>query len=148
VLIAPLAHTPVFQAMFAYQEQAEAPFALGQLECITEFVGLPTAKCDLTLSLQVQADGSFTGALEYDADLFDAPSVQVWANALTQMLTGLTQEPAKPVLALPLLTPTERTTLLAQSAGPALTLPTHTATLPALFEGASTSASSCAGAVI
>jgi nonribosomal peptide synthetase DhbF len=129
-----LAHTPVFQAMFAYQEQAEAPFALGQLECITEFVGLPTAKCDLTLSLQVQADGSFTGALEYDADLFDAPSVQVWANALTQMLTGLTQEPAKPVLALPLLTPTERTTLLAQSAGPALTLPTHTATLPALFE--------------
>ena len=61
----------------SHQEQGQQAFALGNLECLAEFANLPTAKCDLVLSLQAQADGSFSGALEYDADLFDAASVQV-----------------------------------------------------------------------
>ena len=38
-------------------------------------VGLSQAKFDLSLSLRAQEDGSITGVVEYDADLFDASRI-------------------------------------------------------------------------
>jgi non-ribosomal peptide synthetase component F len=128
-----LAQTPLFQTMFAFQADAPALLALNDLVVTQEEVMLPTAKFDLTLALAPTPTGAIQGALEYDADLFDQGSVRAWAQAFTQLVSALVQDPSQAICTLPLLTPDERTALLAASAGPVVELPQAQLTLPALF---------------
>ena len=127
-----LAHTPVFQAMLSFQTQGESSFCLGDLLCTSESVGLPTAKLDLTLYLGKTPDGGLGGSFEFDADLFDAASVNRWVLAFEQCLTGLAADPSQPVLTLPLVDETARTALLALSHGKDVAL-SGELSLPARF---------------
>ncbi|MFM8801972.1 MAG: condensation domain-containing protein, partial [Tagaea sp.] len=108
-----LAHTPLFQAMFAWQSQDPAALALDGLAVSTREVGLAQAKFDLTLSLAPQAGGAIAGAIEYDADLFEAATVERWAEMLTTLLDALDASPADtPVGLLALASAADRAALM------------------------------------
>ncbi|HQS93017.1 condensation domain-containing protein, partial [Polaromonas sp.] len=92
-----LAHTPLFQAMFAWQSQDAAQLVLPELEVTAVEAALEQAKFDVTLSLSPGADGGMTGTLEYDADLFDTDTVANWTTMLVQLLEGLAEVPAHSV---------------------------------------------------
>ncbi|MFY9137451.1 amino acid adenylation domain-containing protein, partial [Zwartia sp.] len=112
-----LSHAPVFQAMLSLQTQGETDFKLGSLRCTPESVGLPTAKLDLTLYLTKQLNGELTGSFEFDADLFEASSVKIWAQVFEQMLQGFVEHPDAALITLSAINQSTRETVLAQSAG-------------------------------
>ena len=66
-----LSHSPVYQAMFAWQSQGGGDLRLAGVTAEAVALGLGQAKVDLTLSLGPAADGGIVGGLEYDADLFE-----------------------------------------------------------------------------
>ena len=90
-----LAHTPVFQVMFDWQvrgsdEGTSERWGREGLTIKPHPVGLSQAKFDLSLSLRAQEDGSITGVVEYDADLFDASRIVTdmkrWERLLGQLI--------------------------------------------------------------
>ena len=112
-----LSHSPVFQAMLSLQTQGETQFKLGDLECTSESVGLPTAKLDLTLYLTKQSNGELTGSFEFDADLFETTTVENWAQAFVHTLKGFVDQPNAPLVTLPVMSQATREAVLSQSAG-------------------------------
>ena len=64
-----LAHTPVFQAMLAWQSQERGGLSLPGVSAEELALSPGEAKFDVTLSLSPAADGGVSGVLEYDADL-------------------------------------------------------------------------------
>ncbi|MBU3584556.1 hypothetical protein ICN41_11215, partial [Polynucleobacter sp. 15G-AUS-farblos] len=97
-----LLHTPVFQAMLAYETAPKASIELGNIITETQIISPPTAKFDITLHLNLTPAGTLTGSFEYDADLFAPASVQAWVKSFTQLLTHLVANPQLPVHSLPL----------------------------------------------
>ncbi|MBZ1351825.1 non-ribosomal peptide synthetase, partial [Alcaligenaceae bacterium LF4-65] len=98
-----LSHTPVFQAMLAFQSQEQVELKLGELSCSFETVTLPRAKLDLNLALSVSASGALEGMFEYDADLFAESSVEIWREAFERLVQGLTASVDAPVKTLALM---------------------------------------------
>ncbi len=129
-----LSQTPVFQAMFAYQNEAQETLNFEGLSALVEPVFLPTTKCDLTFYTTLNAQAAIEGSIEYDADLFDKSSVQSWAQAFQCLVQGLVQDPEQLVMALPLMDSDVRVQLIAESEGLVMTLEQDLLTLPALFE--------------
>jgi amino acid adenylation domain-containing protein len=82
-------HTPVFQAGFAWQSEPQPALNLPGLDATAMAVAPSTAKFDLTLNLGLQADGSVSGFLEYDASLFDAATVARWSTYFTRTLAAM-----------------------------------------------------------
>ncbi len=77
-----LARKPLFQVMLRPPERAAAPpwsCRASPLEPLEVDPG--TAKFDLALSL-AESDGGFAAAIEYSADLFDAPTIARLAERL------------------------------------------------------------------
>ncbi|MEO5344316.1 MAG: condensation domain-containing protein, partial [Gammaproteobacteria bacterium SHHR-1] len=95
-----LAHTPLFQVMFAWQSQESTAWVLPGLEVHPRPLGLSQAKFDLTLSLQPAEAGAILGGMEFDADLFEQASLSAWAQMLLRLLQGLVDSPAERPLAL------------------------------------------------
>ena len=118
-----LSHTPVFQAMLAWQNQEVASMALDGLLLTPLALKLDHTKFDLTLSLGPMPDGSIRGMVEYDASLFSETRVAQW---MTWFLRLLEQAPAlnvtdTPADALSLLDDAERQrvlTLFSQNEAP------------------------------
>ena len=130
-----LSHTPVFQAMLAWQNQEIASMALDGLSLVPLTLELDHTKFDLTLSLGPMPDGSIQGIVEYDASLFTTSRIQQW---MVWFLHTLEQAPAlsasdTPFNTLSLLNHTERQRVLTYTSttvGAALV--NHT--VPELFE--------------
>jgi non-ribosomal peptide synthetase component F len=129
-----LAHTPLFQAMFAWQPKSNIEFELSGLECHFETVVPPNAKFDLTLFLAPSDDGPCIGGFEYDADLFDAGVVGSWAQSFVTLLAGLCDSPDNLIYELPLLDARGINGQVAMSQGPVVSLAQEPASLPELFE--------------
>ncbi|HEX8275787.1 MAG TPA: amino acid adenylation domain-containing protein [Longimicrobiaceae bacterium] len=108
--------TPVFQVMFVHQAapetRAEAPGADGPAWA-TEPAGTGTAKFDLVVSFVEHARG-IAAVLDYDADLFDEPTVERMGRHLLALLDAVAADPHSPLSALPLLPPDEERRLLAE----------------------------------
>ena len=121
-----LGTTPLFAAMLAFQGPYPRPPVLPGLTA--EIVPVPTgtAKLDLLLDLG-ERDGSFAGFLEYDADLFDPPSIDRLLGHLRSLLTAAVADPGLRLADLPLLRAPERQQLLEWNATavvyPAVTIP-------------------------
>jgi thioesterase domain-containing protein len=86
-----IAHAPIFQVMFAWQNVPPGKLELRGLEVLPfEAQAGDTSKFDLSLSLQ-EVDGRIVGAMEYAAALFDASTiarhVEHWRRLLEAMLT-------------------------------------------------------------
>jgi amino acid adenylation domain-containing protein len=106
------AHSPIFQAMFALQN---APMGGGsELPGLTmrPLAGSETAaKYDLTLAL-TEGSGGIGGTLEYNVDLFDAPTMVRMLDHWRALLAGVVADSGSRLSALPLLGAVERQQLL------------------------------------
>jgi amino acid adenylation domain-containing protein len=105
-----LSRSPLFQVMFVMHETAE-PVALDGLSVRAREIDSGVARFDLTLWASEIGD-EIDIALEYNTDLFDAATVDRLVEHYRMLLAGIVADPAKPVAALPLLTPDEHERLL------------------------------------
>lgn len=112
-----LSRTPLFQVMFILQNAPSAgisPAGSGlRLTPIETHSG--TATFELTLSLTETPSGLY-GALEYNADLFEAATIERLLAHFRNLLEGLVAVPHEVIGRLPLLTEEERRLLAAWNA--------------------------------
>ncbi len=104
-----LSHAPLFQAMFVFRVPMP-PLDLPDLRLQRLDVDTGSAQCDLSLriSSEVEGVGDF---IEYNTDLFDAPTIARMADHLRTLLEGIVANPDCRISALPLLTPADLQTL-------------------------------------
>ncbi|HKX27256.1 MAG TPA: MupA/Atu3671 family FMN-dependent luciferase-like monooxygenase, partial [Blastocatellia bacterium] len=120
--------SPIFQAMFIMQKahlpghEGLASLAIGESGSRLELGALPlesvrvaqqAAQFDLTL-VMAEADGGLTASLQYNTDLFDAPTAARLADHFQTLLKGLVAAPDHPISSIPMLTPAERRSLLVE----------------------------------
>lgn len=106
-----LNHSPLFQAMFIFQNAPREDFRLPSLSANRVQTPRHVAKFDLTLSLS-EEDGGVVGDLEYNADLFEPGTAQRFADHYSALLAGAAADPHVAIARLPLLTEAERERLL------------------------------------
>lgn len=128
-----LSHNPLFQVMFAYQNEPSVnDLKPTGLNLNAYQVNTGTAMFDLVLFLEETPQG-INVVWDYDADLFDAATIRRLASHFEQLVTGLATNPAQPVLQLPLLAEVERQQILVDWNQTATPFPDEQ-TLPQLFE--------------
>ena len=106
-----LSHQPLFQVMFVLQENLTPELVLPGLTLKRLETDSKTAKFDLTLYL-VDSEPAITGAFEYSSDLFEAATIDRAIAHFTTLLEGIVTNPDRRLSELPLLTESERQTLL------------------------------------
>ena len=97
--------TPLFQTMAILHSQDEdaAPDTFAGLGFEFFDAGFRQAKFDLMLEAWRDEDG-LSLLLDYDAELFDAPTVATLAQRFVVLLGAIVAEPSRPVADLPILT--------------------------------------------
>ncbi|HVS00196.1 MAG TPA: amino acid adenylation domain-containing protein, partial [Thermoanaerobaculia bacterium] len=106
-----LAHTPLFQAMFALQNAPVERLAIRDLRLRPAGGAGTTAKFDLTLSLQ-EWSGGLSGAIEYATDLFDAATIDRLIGHFERLFAVSIATPDVPILGFSLLNAAERSQIL------------------------------------
>ncbi|MEA2693633.1 MAG: hypothetical protein QOJ16_3020, partial [Acidobacteriota bacterium] len=108
-----LDHTPLFQAMFVFDERAVPPGSaeLSGLRLSGAEAGVQTVKFDLTLIVQRGPLG-LDLRLGYNSALFFAPTVDRLLGQVTALVEAVIAEPERPVVELALLSAAERHQLL------------------------------------
>ncbi|MGW6911272.1 amino acid adenylation domain-containing protein [Streptomyces sp. NPDC054940] len=122
---------PLFQVMLTVNQEAIAPTLPG-LEVTVGDVPGDHAKFDLSLTLVESREGGWSGSVEYASDLFDRATAESVAARYLRLLEEVAAAPARPLHALPLLTPAEREDVLLRRGG--TVRPLSRASLPELFE--------------
>ncbi|HEU4558809.1 MAG TPA: amino acid adenylation domain-containing protein [Longimicrobium sp.] len=103
-----LAHTPVFQVTFAWQNAPDESLDLPALHsAAVPGPAHETAKFDLTLSLGESGD-RIVGALNYASALFERSTVERWAGHLRRVLQEMVADESRRVERLALLGADER----------------------------------------
>ncbi|HEV7506854.1 MAG TPA: non-ribosomal peptide synthase/polyketide synthase [Thermoanaerobaculia bacterium] len=102
-----LAVNPLFQIMFQMQNVPQASAELPGLSLQPMEAERGAAMFELVLSLR-DAGRGFGGTLEYDADLFEATTIERLAGHWTALLAGVAERPDLPLSRLPLLSAAER----------------------------------------
>ncbi|HEX7239937.1 MAG TPA: amino acid adenylation domain-containing protein, partial [Longimicrobiaceae bacterium] len=108
-----LAHTPLFQSVFALQNQERGELRMGSLEAEPLDGGAETARFDLRLAM-AEAEGGMEGSLLYRSDLFDAATAERLVGHLSMLLAEMAADPDRPLSALPAATPAERERMLVE----------------------------------
>src|SRR6185312_5076034 len=106
-----LAHTPVFQVMFAWQNAPSGMLSLPGLEATNLRVPTVSAAFDLALELQA-AGGAIAGTLTYATALFDRPTIERYTAYWRRMLQAMAEDETQPVSGLPWMDDTERREVL------------------------------------
>ncbi|MEH2270284.1 MAG: condensation domain-containing protein, partial [Nostoc sp.] len=101
-----LSQMPLFQVMFAWQEDTQKKLTLPGLTLNWLPTHGQTAKFDLTLHI-VNAEPELRGCLEYDIDLFDAETITRMVEHFCTLLEGIVANPQARLSDLPLLTADE-----------------------------------------
>ncbi|MEH1973948.1 MAG: amino acid adenylation domain-containing protein [Nostoc sp.] len=101
-----LSHMPLFQVMFAWQEDTQKELTLPGLTLNWLPTHGQTAKFDLTLHI-VNAEPELRGCLEYDIDLFNAETITRIVEHFCTLLEGIVANPQARLSDLPLLTADE-----------------------------------------
>ncbi|MCR3750885.1 non-ribosomal peptide synthase/polyketide synthase [Lentzea californiensis] len=106
-----VSRNPLFDVMVLLQNAEGTPPRLPGLE--VERVGLSRrdAIFDLTIEFQ-ERDGLLEGLVEYNTDLFDATTVERFADHLVRLLDGVATGPSRPLGELPWLSDAERDQVL------------------------------------
>ncbi|HEX8697002.1 MAG TPA: amino acid adenylation domain-containing protein, partial [Longimicrobium sp.] len=107
-----LAHSPVFQVMFAWQNAPRGSLELPGLT-LGPVPGPPraTSRFDLSLSLQEEG-GRIVGGVEYATSLFERATVERYVDYLRRVLEEMAADADRPVERLDLLPEAERRQLL------------------------------------
>jgi amino acid adenylation domain-containing protein/non-ribosomal peptide synthase protein (TIGR01720 family) len=106
-----LSYSPLFQVMFILQNAPVQARQLPELTLSPLEVHSNTAKFDLTLTV-VEDKDRLHGMLEYNADLFDAPTIRRMLKHFQRLLEGIAGDSQQPISDLPLLTEAERHLML------------------------------------
>ncbi|CAG0906061.1 unnamed protein product, partial [Darwinula stevensoni] len=106
-----MAHSPIFQIMFAWQNAPQQKLKLGDLELEELNIGAQTAQFDLSLSLQEEG-GEITGALNYASSLYDESSIERYLGYFHALLRGMVEEPKRNIGAIEILGLQEKRLLL------------------------------------
>nr|WP_240492598.1 non-ribosomal peptide synthetase [Photorhabdus namnaonensis] len=106
-----LAHTPLFQVMFAWQSNENKDWTLPGLVVSPVGQAFDGAKFDLELSLS-EMDGRIVGYLNYATALFDQLAIERQVGYLHTVLREMAANPQQPVGKIDILTVAERKLLL------------------------------------
>ena len=106
-----LSHSPVFQVMFALQENVDAELVLPGLSVETMDTGYQVAKFDLSLTIDTTADGLLS-SWQYCVDLFEADTIVRLAESFELLLRAVVARPEQPVGNVPLMTQAEQDRVL------------------------------------
>ncbi|WP_031282579.1 condensation domain-containing protein, partial [Photorhabdus temperata] len=106
-----LAHTPLFQVMFAWQSTEGTEWQLPGLAVSPVNQAFDVVKFDLELSLSEEA-GGVVGALSYASALFDAPTMARQVGYLHAVLQAMVAQAQQPVGTIDILASAERRLLL------------------------------------
>ncbi len=106
-----MSHTPLFQVVFALQNAPTETLELPGLRLHSLQIESGLAKFDLVLTMVQEEDG-LHGAVEYNADLFDATTIERMLRHFEVMLEGIVADPDRSLSMLPLLTEAEKSQLL------------------------------------
>jgi len=93
--------TPLFEVLVTLQNAGNRLPALAGLTAGELTLPMTTAGFDLSVEFEERPDG-LRGLLNYNTDLFDATTMDRFAEHLTVLLTAVTAEPDRPVDTLPL----------------------------------------------
>jgi len=118
-----LAHTPVFQAMMIYQHQIAKKLDFPDIQCEAQEIRLPTAKTDLTLYIGPKTHKIFEGGIEFDADLFEQDTVQLWCESFKNVVEQFVEQPHNTIAQYGLVSETERSELASRSMTPSVPNP-------------------------
>ena len=107
-----LAHNPVFQVMFAWQNAPKGTIDLAGLQ-VSPFTAVPhdISKFDLTLLLQ-QEGNQIVGELEYATALFERSTIERYLGYFRTLLGAMVADDSQKVDRLPMLPQEEREQLL------------------------------------
>jgi amino acid adenylation domain-containing protein len=106
-----LSRSPLFQVMFALQNEPSHGLPVAGLEIEIEELEGETAKFDLLLQMAASG-GVLRGRWEYNADLFERAAVERMSGHFERLLEGIVKNPDQTLSELPLLTEGERSRLL------------------------------------
>jgi aspartate racemase len=108
-----LSRSPLFQVMFALEQEAGQCVCFPGLTFRGERLDTGTSKFDLNLQLAEKAE-HIEGYLEYSTDLYEAGTAERLVGHYQMLLEGATADPGRRVSELPLLTAAERHQLLTE----------------------------------
>ncbi|HEU0299933.1 MAG TPA: amino acid adenylation domain-containing protein, partial [Longimicrobium sp.] len=109
-----LAHSPLFQVMFAWQNAPQGALELPGLELApVRRAAQETAKFDLSMSLR-ESDGRIVGGLTYATSLFERATAERFAGCLARVLEQMAADDTRAVDRLALLTDAERRQVVAE----------------------------------
>jgi amino acid adenylation domain-containing protein len=127
-----LSHAPLFQVGFMFQDAPIEPVCLrGLTMSLLEFDDATTTG-DVSLSI-VDTGHELCGALTYDANLFDAPTITCMLGHFQTLLTSIIAHPEQRLAALPVLAEAEQQQVLVAWNDTRGEYPTQMC-IPALFE--------------
>ncbi|HEX8117761.1 MAG TPA: amino acid adenylation domain-containing protein, partial [Pyrinomonadaceae bacterium] len=106
-----LSHSPLFQVLFLLQHAAKQGEGSHELSLNPLKAATQTSKFDLLMMIEDSELGLVCG-VEYNTDLFDAPTIDRLLGNYRQLLAGVVADPARKVSELPLLTDGERRQVL------------------------------------
>jgi amino acid adenylation domain-containing protein len=106
-----LGRSALFQAMFALQNAPYSTLELGSTTLEKFDVRTVAAQFDLTLAMAESDDGMLC-SIEYCTDLFEAATITRWIEQFKVLLGGIVANPEQSIIALPLLTSSERQQLV------------------------------------
>jgi amino acid adenylation domain-containing protein len=118
-----LSHSPIFQVVFAFnnneQVEQDEMSTGGVAVSVAGRTAKPratTAKFDLNMTL-LEVGGRVRGLVEYNADLFNEPTIVRMSEHYKRLLEAVASDPAQRVSALPILSEEERRQLLVEWSG-------------------------------
>ncbi|MDZ7268842.1 MAG: amino acid adenylation domain-containing protein [candidate division KSB1 bacterium] len=126
-----MSHTPLFQVMFAHHRAVWQTIDTGRLKLQPLVLDTGTAKFDLTLEI-VEREDRLKGAIEYNADLFEVPTIQRMIAHFQTLLAAAVTTPDMRLSQLPLLPAAERRLVLEEWSTTA-SVPLPEACFPELF---------------
>src|SRR5690349_3535970 len=97
-----LSYTPLFQVMFVMQNAPTAELEFAGLRLSPVEVETATAKCDLVMTVEEQAEG-LSVRLEYNADVFDRTTAERMLGHYRRLLEAVVDNSEQRIWDLPLL---------------------------------------------
>ncbi len=106
-----LAHTPLFQVMYVFQEISNRGSEMADIEIQQIEVFNKVSMTDLLLGVKV-AGNKLTGSIDYSTDLFDAATIEALLAHYITLLESIVAEPELDIADLSIMDEAERSELL------------------------------------
>ena len=106
-----MSRAPIFQVMFALQNLPNEKLRLPGLTLEPLVLHSGAAQADISLHVGRDVVG-YAMALEYNTDLFEAPTIRALGDHFVRLLAEVVRDPAQRVLDIPILSDAERRRLL------------------------------------